>query len=277
MVGNLEKVRRLLAAAPEAAALMAVGDSAERSALHYAAAAPAGPAMARLVLEVSPSLVTACDAQNLTPVHYAAINGATEVVQVLLSAAPSAAALAAAPDDFSRCALHYAVESSKPELVRLLLDAAPACVASEDCHSCTPLEALLHQGAIREQFDAKQYEVARLLIAAPGQRPFHLLYALSTTRDFDFLLPLFAEVAARYPLTPAGWCLVPSPCPGLAAALLSVLQRSPAEAALLVTHLPAAERCRLSAAAMCLHRTQAVAGIALPQPLVWRILAACLH
>jgi len=171
--------------------------------------------------------------------------------------------------------LHYAVELIKPELVRLLLDAAPACVAAKDCLNCTPLVLLLRLAAISEQFDEKQYEIARLLITAPGQEPRHLLHALNVTLPTS--LPLFPEVAARYALTPADWCLVPSPCPGLAAALPYVLARSAAEAALLVAHLPAAERSRLRTAALCLHRAQAVAGVALLEPLLWRILAACLH
>ena len=89
-------------------------------------------------------------------------------------------------------------------------------------------------------------------------------------------LPLFADVASRNPLSPADWLLIPSPCPGLAAALPAVLKRSTAEAALLLARLPEAERCRLRTGALCLHRAQTVAGLALPQPLVWRILAAAM-
>ena len=39
-----------------------------------------------------------------------------------------------------------------------------------------------------------------------------------------------------------------------------------------MAHLPERERRRLRTAALSLHRAQAVAGAALPQPLVWRIL-----
>ena len=85
-----------------------------------------------------------------------------------------------------------------------------------------------------------------------------------------------SRCAARHPLSPADWHLIPSPCPGLAAALPAVLARSAAAAVLLVDHLPEAERCRLCTAALCLHRAQAEAEAALPQPLVQRILAAAM-
>lgn len=117
--------------------------------------------------------------------------------------------------------------------------------------------------------------MARLLIAAPGQQPSHLLQSLKLYGGVA--LPLFPDVAARYVLSPADWCLVPPPCPGLAASLPTVLQRSTAEAALLVAHLPAAERCRLQTAALCLHRAEAMAGFTLQQPLLWRILTAGLN
>ncbi len=118
------------------------------------------------------------------------------------------------------------------------------------------------------------YEIARLLIAAPGQEPSRLLLSLTSTGPTS--LPLYPDVATGYPLTTADWSMVPSPCPGLAAALPYVLVRSAAEAALLVAHLPTAERCRLRTAAVALHRAQAVKRVALPQPLVWRILTASL-
>ncbi|PRW33130.1 ankyrin repeat PH and SEC7 domain containing [Chlorella sorokiniana] len=60
------------------------------------------------------------------------------------------------------------------------------------------------------------------------------------------------------------------------AALPAVLQRSEAEAALLVARLPEPERRRLHTAALCLHRAEIRSQVWLPQPLVWRILAACL-
>lgn len=101
-----------------------------------------------------------------------------------------------------------------------------------------------------------------------------MLQSLNVGRPLS--LPLFPDVVARYPLTPADWQLIPSPCPDLAAVLPIVLLRSPAEAALLVARLPRRARRRLRTAALSLHRAQATLDIFLPQPLVWRILAACL-
>jgi len=52
-----------------------------------------------------------------------------------------------------------------------------------------------------------------------------------------------------------------------------VLARSPAEAGLLVGHLPSADRQLLRTAALCLARAQKAAGALLHTPIVWRILA----
>ena len=79
-------------------------------------------------------------------------------------------------------------------------------------------------------------------------------------------------VLAR-PLTAEQWQLVPSPCPGLGRTLPPVLERSAAEAALLVAHMPPAERQQLQAAALCLHRAQKRADTPLPSSIVGRILA----
>lgn len=64
----------------------------------------------------------------------------------------------------------------------------------------------------------------------------------------------------------------PNACAPLAGVLPAVLRRSKAEAALLVVHLPAADRERLRTALLCLHCTQCTAGASLPTVLVWRIL-----
>ncbi|KAI7836102.1 hypothetical protein COHA_010004 [Chlorella ohadii] len=87
---------------------------------------------------------------------------------------------------------------------------------------------------------------------------------------------LMAVVAARVPLSPAGWQLFPPSCPGLSSALPAVLALSPAEAALLVAHLPPAERARARCAAPSLARAQREAGVELPPALVTTILGAAL-
>lgn len=89
--------------------------------------------------------------------------------------------------------------------------------------------------------------------------------------------PLYASLAARQPLAAAEWALVPAPCPGLAAALPAVQQRSEAEAALLVARLPAADKQRLRTAALCLAHAERHGRLPpLPTPLVARLLALSL-
>lgn len=85
--------------------------------------------------------------------------------------------------------------------------------------------------------------------------------------------PLYTTLAARRALAPADWARVPAPCAGLGAALPAVLEQSPAEAALLVQHLPPAERQRLHIAALCLARAQRVHCAGLPPVALGRILA----
>ena len=68
---------------------------------------------------------------------------------------------------------------------------------------------------------------------------------------------------------------MPAPCPGLGASLPAVLERSEAEAALLVDHLTDNNRQRLCTAALCLRRTERVHGLELPPaPLRPLLLAA---
>ena len=70
-------------------------------------------------------------------------------------------------------------------------------------------------------------------------------HILHRNRHVTFPLTLYAPLVARQPLAPAEWARVPSPCPRLAAVLPAVLERSEAEAALLVRRLPPADRKRL--------------------------------
>lgn len=88
------------------------------------------------------------------------------------------------------------------------------------------------------------------------------------------LPPLYDVLVARQPLTCAEWSMVPTPCPGLGAALPAVLERSADEAALLVRHLPPADSERLRTVALCLVRTQRRCRVALPAEIVSRLLMA---
>lgn len=71
---------------------------------------------------------------------------------------------------------------------------------------------------------------------------------------------------------------MPTPCLGLGAALPAVLERSAAEAGLLVVHLPPADGQRLCVAALSLHRLQGALELSAPVPaaLIGRMLGLCL-
>lgn len=110
---------------------------------------------------------------------------------------------------------------------------------------------------------------------APLQPASEVLAALSKKNSLAGLVhELYACVAARLPLTPEQWALVPSPCPSLGAALPATLHRSEAEAALLVARLPATDQQRMRAFALCLARAERERQLpTLPTPLVARLLA----
>lgn len=265
-------MRRLLAAAPHPAALAAATDEFGQTVTHYAACGDKELRLLELLLANSPALAAAPTLVGDTPLHYAATCGSADAVRLLLHAAPSAAQLAAMPNAHGALPLHHAVRRGRPDIVQLLMQAAPGTVAALTHQHHSPLDYAFWLRSLL--IDGPFARIARLLIAAPGQQPASLLQCLN--RHVPESLPLFAEVAACYPLSACEWQLIPAPCPGLAAALPAVLERSEAEAALLVAHLPRAERCRLQTAALCLRYAQAVLCVALPQPLVWHILAACL-
>lgn len=268
--GDVCKVRRLLADAPQ---LAAATDEHGHTAAHFAAVGcgEAELQVLKLLLDTSPALAAALTTAGDTPLHYAATCGSPEAVRLLLGAAPSAAQLAATANMHGVLPLHHAARRGCAATVQLLLQAAPGTAAALTHEHQLPLDWAFWLSSRR--VGGPLAHIASLLIAAPGQPPHDLLQCLN--RHTPEALPLFAQVAAHYPLSPPDWQLIPSPCPGLAAALPTVLERSEAEAALLVARLPAAERRGLRIAALALHRAQAHRCVWLPLPLVWRILAAC--
>jgi hypothetical protein len=134
-----------------------------------------------------------------------------------------------------------------------------------DCYGRTPLQEALHWANV----DA----VRCLLAEAPLQPASELLAAIETTDDPEMQPRLCTLVAARQPLTSADWARVPTPCAGLGAVLPSVLERSTAEAGLLVRCLSPADQARLRTFALCLERAQQSLPAPLPTPIVWRLLA----
>ncbi len=155
--------------------------------------------------------------------------------------------------------------------------ATPTCQAAgvRDLRGQLPLDALLsHAAAAQPATTAPgaQLATARAVLAAPGQSASALLQSLALAKGSSLARRLYAEVVASHACNLGDWHLVPLACPGLAAALPAVLQRSEWEAAQLARRLPAEDTQRLQLAALALNRAQARAGLPLPQPLVWRIL-----
>lgn len=118
---------------------------------------------------------------------------------------------------------------------------------------------------------------AHYLVTQAPWGPHHTAEVLaSLTTAGITALPLYPALVARYPLTADQWALLPTPCPGLGAALPRVLQRSEAEAALLVRHMSAAEQQHLRALALYLGVAQRRGHLpSLPSPLSQGLLADC--
>jgi ankyrin repeat protein len=229
------------------------------------------------------------DAGERTPLHLAAEGGHGKVFQQLLAAAPEAAAVACIDNWMP---LHMAAAGGHAQMAQQLLAAAPGTAAVENGDGKTPLALAAERGhtavvqlllasghaaprpadLLFETLRHRHVDVARCLVAAEGEaKP--LLVALERAHKklpID-AVPLSAEVVARQPLDSQDWQLVPCGS-GLAAALPAVLERSEAEAGLLVVRLPAAERSRLRLLALCLSRASRGQ---LPREVLQQILAAC--
>lgn len=93
----------------------------------------------------------------------------------------------------------------------------------------------------------------------------------------DLGVPLVAELATRYRLTPEQWALVPGHFPGLATALPAVMGRlDVAGAREVVRRLAEGQRERLRCLALCLARACRQLEAPLPAPVAWRMLAIAL-
>ncbi len=304
--GDAQQVARLLAAG----VLVDELDSSGRSALWLAARA--GNTAAVQLLLAAGAAPDIADIQGQLPIHMAALGGHSAVVQMLLRAAPQTAAhpagteamyplhfaamrcdsqtveqlIAAAPNVVTTRAtdgilpLHLACTAGNTSAAGALLAAAPSTAMASCRRDGLPFYALFHRVASKFKFwlDNSPHSprverlksILRLLL--PHVPPNVSLPALATMYS-DTVRPFYAELVTCWPLTADQWQQVPSPCPRLARALPTVLARSEAEAAALVAHLPAPDRCRLRTAALALHRQQRCLGVSLPADLTRRILA----
>lgn len=275
----VQVVRLMLAAAPYMAAVPKY--SGETPLLAAAMALKTHPVEAlqalHLLLETVPpaaALAGSSSTRGWNPLMLAAVPGHAQAVQLLLAAAPQAAA--AVEGHGGRSALSFAAQSGDPHTVGVLLAAAPQMAVLRDFSGRTPLDwAADHNRKVVPLLvmDQLQREGA-------GQGVTHILGMLHRLwqrcdvfgTDRMSVGISFASILSRHAPTAAQWELVPPSCAGLAAALPDVLLRSEAEAGLLVAHLPTAQRARLRAAALCLAH---VAGAQLPTAICRTIIGLC--
>lgn len=198
-----------------------------------------------------------------TALHVAARQRNCECVAGLLAAGGSPSA--AASNGWTP--VHAATFFRQGPALGLLLAAQPEAALVRNHVGQLPLLMTL---------SADRAAVGLLLLRAGAPPPLRealsLLWQCSRSTDI-WAHRLYAALAARQALTEAQWAWVPAPCAALAGALPAVLQRSAAEARLLVAHLPAADAERLHMAALCLGRAQRLHAAELPSPVVWRLLA----
>ena len=275
-----DTVERSNAAGVAAAAGAAVnGMRGSNTALHWACQRGSAECV-RLLLAASAD--PALRGQNgWCAIHLAALRGHAECIAALLGA--SADPLATVADgryvpQAGDSALHIAAMMGHLPAVRLLLQAAPQAVLMLDGWGRTPITSLLLlRPGPRSSIYADRMAVARYLLDEAPIEADDTGTVLTALRDAgEWAVPLYPLLVARLPLTAEQWARAPSPCAGLGAALPAVLQRSEAEAAQLVRHLPAADQQHLRALALCLGAA-ARRGLLppLPTPIVHRLLAEC--
>eukprot|EP00887_Chlorella_sp_A99_P001679 scaffold8.g1679.t1 len=227
-------------------------------------------AAVRRILAAAPGDAMAATTTGILPLHMACLRGHTAAAELLLAAAPEAAL--ATTQHGSWLPLHYAARYGHTALVGLLLGAAPDTERRRTVEG----ESALFLAAFNGHLHATCILLERSTAAPAG-----LIVDLVVAKNTPFtLMPAhevflqLADLAARRALSPADWAALPTPCPGLARALPAILARSPAEAAQLVAHLPAAARGRLHALLLSLARVQRQLRLELPEAVVRRILAA---
>lgn len=223
-----------------------------------------------------------------TALHAAALGHGEGHVQCLASLlAAGADPLATATSHVStyvgpgQTPLHIAAAFGSLAAARLLAEAAPAALKLVDNKGQTALATCIHRAASLACSDASSpglrpyVDTARYLLSVAPPAPNDAALILSRlAAGQQWLLPLLPHVAAHVALTSQQWAALPSPCPGLGAALPAVLRRSEAEAAQLVRRLPPASQQLLSTLALSLGAAAQRGRLPpLPTPIVQHVLA----
>lgn len=264
MFGHAACVQALLAAGhdPDVAPLGVGPFPSDRGwrPLHYAAAAGHAACVGALLAGGADPRAATVSYICSTPLHCAAETGHAECAAALLAAG----ACPVAPGAGGQTPAHTAAVGGYAQVLRLLLAAWPDAAWQKAKNGRTPVDIAL---------DRAHLEAAHCLLTLGAQQPASAILALLGRRTGRWRQPLYGSLAARQALTAAEWAHVPMPCAGIKAALPAVLERSEAEAGLLVCHLAPAERKRLQTAALCLARAQRVHGVRLPAPILGQLIA----
>jgi len=264
--GHAGTARQLVAAAPQAAGMLC-GVAAQKTPLH-AAIQEGHVDVVRLILEAAPHTALIGTSDGHLPIHLVAAAdqhaSSGHIVQLLLDAAPDTATRA--HSGFTP--LHFAALKGNAAAARLLDQATPGGDAK--ALQIAVSSAMTGPAQCRAPNAVQRYldTACAMLVAVPPDVSLPILLGAG-----GVALPLCIDVAANWPLTAAQWQQVPRPCPGLGRALPAVVQRSEAEAAALVVHLPPADSARLRAFALALHCAQRFLHIHLPSAVVHRLLS----
>lgn len=227
-----------------------------------------GMQLVTLLRTAVPATVSALTSRHETPLYVAASRHWPAAIQLLLAAAPR---LVTVPTSSGELPLHAAADDVLS--TQLLLEAAPQTAYVPDGAGRVPLKHGLRAATStagwlnREEAHAA---VRMLMGCGPLEQPLRIV-ASYCPEHCSFVIDLLT--VRSEPLSAAQWALIPSPCPGLGRALPARLAVSPEQARQVVRSLPPADQLRLHTAALSIHRAQHVTGIALPAPIVSRILA----
>ncbi|KAL4435618.1 hypothetical protein ABPG77_002581 [Micractinium sp. CCAP 211/92] len=165
------------------------------------------------------------------PLHAAARAGSQECVATLLGAGVDPLAL----DKGHWTPLHAAADAGHAgPVLRSLLAAAPEAALARDADGETPLAV-----AVREHYAATALALIREAPLPPAGEVLEALdWVVAPPCLQSTMWDLYPALAANHRLTAAEWARVPSPCHSIGPALPAVLERSPAEAALLALRHP---------------------------------------